>query len=80
MASRLPSDVKKVFHPIICCALSADLAAVAFGYFSRLGLDPVLGNAQEFKFSNNHEIPGNLYVRDTMIFMQSFSSMQIVTM
>ncbi|KAJ0112108.1 hypothetical protein Patl1_03617 [Pistacia atlantica] len=43
VGSWLPSDVKKVFHPIICCALSADLAAVAFGYFSRLGLDPVLG-------------------------------------
>lgn len=40
---RLPSDVKKVFHPIICCALSADLAAFAFGYFSKSGLDPVLG-------------------------------------
>lgn len=40
---RLPSNVKKVFHPIICCALSADLTAFAFGYFSKLGLDPVLG-------------------------------------
>ncbi|XP_078442074.1 plastidal glycolate/glycerate translocator 1, chloroplastic [Wolffia australiana] len=40
----LPSDAKKVFHPIICCALSADLAAVAFGYFSRSGLDAVLGD------------------------------------
>ncbi|KAJ4728548.1 plastidal glycolate/glycerate translocator 1, chloroplastic [Melia azedarach] len=44
VGSGLPSDVKKVFHPIICCALSADLAAVAFGYFSRSGLDPVLGD------------------------------------
>lgn len=40
---RLPSNVKKVFHPIICCALSADLTAFAFGYFSKSGLDPVLG-------------------------------------
>ncbi|KAL5550879.1 hypothetical protein UlMin_001055 [Ulmus minor] len=40
----LPSDIKKVFHPIICCTLSAELVAVAFGYFSRSGLDPVLGN------------------------------------
>lgn len=40
---RLPSGVKKVFHPIICCALSADLAAVAFGFLSQSGLDPVLG-------------------------------------
>ncbi|PKI49973.1 hypothetical protein CRG98_029647 [Punica granatum] len=39
----LPSGVKKVFHPIICCTLSADLAAFAFGYFSRSGLNPVLG-------------------------------------
>ncbi|GFZ08725.1 membrane protein [Actinidia rufa] len=43
VGSGLPSDVKKVFHPIICCALSADLAAFAFGYFSRSGIDPVLG-------------------------------------
>ncbi|KAK9985223.1 hypothetical protein SO802_034748 [Lithocarpus litseifolius] len=43
VGSGLPSDVKKVFHPIICCAVSADLAALAFGYFSRSGLDPVLG-------------------------------------
>lgn len=39
----LPSSVKKVFHPIICCALSAVLTAFGFGYFSKLGLDPVLG-------------------------------------
>ena len=35
--------MKKVFHPIICCTLSADLAAYAFGYLSQSGLDPVLG-------------------------------------
>ncbi|KAJ4894947.1 hypothetical protein Rs2_21741 [Raphanus sativus] len=40
----LPSSIKKVFHPIICCALSALLAALAFGYASGSGLDPVLGN------------------------------------
>ncbi|KAL3635793.1 Plastidal glycolate/glycerate translocator 1, chloroplastic [Castilleja foliolosa] len=39
----LPSGLKMIFHPIICCALSADLAAFAYGYFSRSGLDPVLG-------------------------------------
>lgn len=43
IGSWLPSDAKKVFHPIICCALSADLAAFSFGYLSRCGLDPVLG-------------------------------------
>ncbi|KAH7514823.1 plastidal glycolate/glycerate translocator 1, chloroplastic [Ziziphus jujuba] len=43
VGSLLPSNVKNVFHPIICCALSADLAAFAYGYFSKLGLDPVLG-------------------------------------
>ncbi|XP_059443082.1 plastidal glycolate/glycerate translocator 1, chloroplastic [Corylus avellana] len=43
VGSRLPSDVKKVFHPIICCAVSADLAALAFGYLSQSGLDPILG-------------------------------------
>lgn len=40
---RLPGDIKKVFHPIICCALSADLAAFAYGYLSKMGLNPVLG-------------------------------------
>ncbi|KAJ6854292.1 plastidal glycolate/glycerate translocator 1, chloroplastic [Iris pallida] len=40
----LPSNVKKVLHPIICCALSADLAALAFGYFSKSGTDAVLGD------------------------------------
>ncbi|KAK6782900.1 hypothetical protein RDI58_020696 [Solanum bulbocastanum] len=44
VGSGLPSAVKKVFHPIICCAVSADLAAIAFGYLSKSGLDPVLGD------------------------------------
>lgn len=39
----LASNVKKVLHPIICCALSAYLAALAFGYFSKTGTDAVLG-------------------------------------
>ncbi|KAK7262730.1 hypothetical protein RJT34_30310 [Clitoria ternatea] len=43
VGSRLPSNVKTVFHPIICCALSADLTALAFGYLSKSGLEPVLG-------------------------------------
>lgn len=43
VGSGLPGDVKKIFHPIICCALSADLAAFAYGYFSKMGLNPVLG-------------------------------------
>ncbi|RDY03997.1 Plastidal glycolate/glycerate translocator 1, chloroplastic, partial [Mucuna pruriens] len=43
VGSGLPSNVKKVFHPIICCALSADLTALAFGYVSKSGLEPVLG-------------------------------------
>uniref|UniRef100_A0A0D9XMX7 LrgB-like protein n=1 Tax=Leersia perrieri TaxID=77586 RepID=A0A0D9XMX7_9ORYZ len=44
LGSRLPSAARKVLHPIICCALSADLAAVAYGYLSRSGLDAVLGD------------------------------------
>ncbi|CAN1748858.1 Plastidal glycolate/glycerate translocator 1, chloroplastic [Linum perenne] len=40
----LPSGLKKVFHPIICCTLSADLAAFAYGYVSKTGLDAVLGS------------------------------------
>ncbi|GLU05326.1 hypothetical protein SLE2022_224300 [Rubroshorea leprosula] len=43
VGSRLPSDVKKVFHPIICCTLFAELAALAFGFLSQSGLDHVLG-------------------------------------
>ncbi|PIA50405.1 hypothetical protein AQUCO_01300857v1 [Aquilegia coerulea] len=39
----LPSNIKSVLHPIISCALSADLAAYAFGYFSQSGTDAVLG-------------------------------------
>ncbi|CAH8390323.1 unnamed protein product [Eruca vesicaria subsp. sativa] len=44
VGSGLPSSIKKVFHPIICCALSSVLAALAFGYASGSGLDHVLGN------------------------------------
>ncbi|XP_059275567.1 plastidal glycolate/glycerate translocator 1, chloroplastic [Lycium ferocissimum] len=44
VGSGLPSAIKKVFHPIICCAVSADLAAIAFGCLSKSGLDPVLGD------------------------------------
>ncbi|QHN80388.1 Plastidal glycolate/glycerate translocator 1 [Arachis hypogaea] len=44
VGSGLPSTVKMVFHPIICCALSADLVAYAFGYLSKSGFEPVLGH------------------------------------
>ncbi|KAJ1296082.1 hypothetical protein BS78_01G271700 [Paspalum vaginatum] len=44
VGSGLPSGVKKVLHPIISCALAADLAAVAYGYLSGCGLDAVLGD------------------------------------
>ncbi|CAD5180301.1 plastidal glycolate/glycerate translocator 1, chloroplastic [Musa acuminata AAA Group] len=43
VGSGLPSNVKKVFHPIICCAFAADVAALAYGYFSKCGIDAVLG-------------------------------------
>ncbi|KAK3037657.1 hypothetical protein RJ639_030434 [Escallonia herrerae] len=43
VGSGLPAAVKKVFHPIICCTLAADLAALAFGYLSKSGINPVLG-------------------------------------
>lgn len=39
VGSSFPPTVKKVFHPIIACAVSADLAAFAYGIFSGLGLD-----------------------------------------
>ncbi|XP_072956189.1 plastidal glycolate/glycerate translocator 1, chloroplastic-like [Typha angustifolia] len=44
VGSGLPYDVKIVFHPIICCAVSANLAAIVYGYLSRSGMDAVLGN------------------------------------
>ncbi|KAL0554508.1 hypothetical protein IC582_008430 [Cucumis melo] len=44
VGANLPGSVKTVFHPIICCAVSADLAALAFGYLSRSGLDPILAS------------------------------------
>ncbi|XP_022157839.1 plastidal glycolate/glycerate translocator 1, chloroplastic [Momordica charantia] len=44
VGSNLPGSVKTVFHPIICCAVSADLAALAFGYLSHSGLDPILAS------------------------------------
>lgn len=61
MSFRLPSDLKKVFHPIICCALSADIAALAFAYLSNSGIDPVLGTNSSCKkivewFKQNHTI------------------------
>ncbi|CAO2838067.1 unnamed protein product [Amaranthus hypochondriacus] len=43
IGSGLPSVLKMLFHPIICCALAADLAAFAFGYISKSGIEPVLG-------------------------------------
>ncbi|KAF7801473.1 plastidal glycolate/glycerate translocator 1, chloroplastic-like [Senna tora] len=43
LGSGLPSSVKMVFHPIICCTLSAELTALAFGWLSKLGLEPILG-------------------------------------
>lgn len=44
VGSGLPTNVKKIFHPIICCALSADLAAFLFGFVSKAGTDAVLGD------------------------------------
>ncbi|CAN6486520.1 unnamed protein product [Victoria cruziana] len=44
VGSGLSPAVKKVFHPIICCALSADVAAFFYGFFSGSGLEPVLGD------------------------------------
>lgn len=43
IGSQLPSGFKIVLHPIICCALSADFAAFAYGYISKSGFDHILG-------------------------------------
>ncbi|XVF52089.1 hypothetical protein PTKIN_Ptkin04bG0236900 [Pterospermum kingtungense] len=50
VGSGLPSNLKQVFHPIICCALSADLVALSFGYLSRSGFDAVLGSIEKLIF------------------------------
>ncbi|KAJ3681657.1 hypothetical protein LUZ60_014230 [Juncus effusus] len=44
VGSGLPNDIKKIFHPIICCALSADLAAVSYAYVSKSGINSVLAD------------------------------------
>ncbi|XP_066375938.1 plastidal glycolate/glycerate translocator 1, chloroplastic-like [Miscanthus floridulus] len=44
VGSGLPAGVKKVLHPVISCALSADLAAAAYAYLSGSGFDAVLGD------------------------------------
>ncbi|XP_028226954.1 plastidal glycolate/glycerate translocator 1, chloroplastic-like isoform X2 [Glycine soja] len=54
IGSRLPSSVKKVLHPIIFCAASAEVTAVVFGFLSKSGLDPVLG----YYLTNSSSDPG----------------------
>ncbi|XP_014519489.1 plastidal glycolate/glycerate translocator 1, chloroplastic [Vigna radiata var. radiata] len=54
IGSGLPSSLKKVFHPIICCAASAELAAIALGFLSKSGLDAVLG----YYVTNSSSNPG----------------------
>ncbi|BAT99709.1 hypothetical protein VIGAN_10121700 [Vigna angularis var. angularis] len=54
IGSRLPSSLKKVFHPIIFCAASAELAAIALGFLSKSGLDAVLG----YYVTNSSSNPG----------------------
>ncbi|KAE8779096.1 putative protein ywbG [Hordeum vulgare] len=44
VGSGLPSGIKTLLHPIICCALSANLSAVAYGYLSGSGMDAALGD------------------------------------
>ncbi|XP_061343063.1 plastidal glycolate/glycerate translocator 1, chloroplastic [Gastrolobium bilobum] len=54
VGSGLPSNVKMVVHPIIFCTASAELTAVAFGYLSHSGLDPVL----EYYITKSSSNPG----------------------
>lgn len=54
IGSGLPSSVKKVLHPIIFCAASAEVTAVVFGFLSKSGLDPVLG----YYLTNSSSDPG----------------------
>lgn len=43
IGSGFPPSTKKLLHPIITCALSADLAAFACGTFTGLGFESTLG-------------------------------------
>lgn len=43
LGSGFPPTAKKLLHPIITCALSADLAAFACGTFTGLGFESTLG-------------------------------------
>ncbi|KAH9299765.1 hypothetical protein KI387_031447, partial [Taxus chinensis] len=44
VGSGFPPRAKQVLHPIIACALSADLAVFAFGTFTGLGFESTLGS------------------------------------
>eukprot|EP00252_Welwitschia_mirabilis_P019630 TRINITY_DN459_c0_g1_i2.p1 TRINITY_DN459_c0_g1~~TRINITY_DN459_c0_g1_i2.p1 ORF type:complete len:489 (-),score=56.99 TRINITY_DN459_c0_g1_i2:550-2016(-) len=44
IGSGFPPTAKKLLHPIITCALSADLAAFAYGSFSGIGFKATLGS------------------------------------
>lgn len=63
----LPAQVKKVFHPIITCAVTADLAAYALGVASGKGFEKTLGVCSLPRFSEfaylmliNEELHGGL--------------------
>ncbi|KAH8940771.1 hypothetical protein BDL97_14G002300 [Sphagnum fallax] len=43
LGSRLPADAKKVLHPIISCAITANLAAIALGFATHTGFKSTLG-------------------------------------
>ncbi|CAM6126433.1 unnamed protein product [Calypogeia fissa] len=42
IGSNLPAGIKKIFHPIITCAITADVAAFVFGYVSKTGFEGAL--------------------------------------
>jgi len=42
---RLPADAKKVLHPIISCAITANLAAIALGFATHTGFKSTLGGS-----------------------------------
>ncbi|XP_002982386.2 plastidal glycolate/glycerate translocator 1, chloroplastic isoform X1 [Selaginella moellendorffii] len=43
LGSSFPADLKKVLHPIVCCAIAADLAAFLLGLFTQRGFESILG-------------------------------------
>lgn len=59
-ACSLPADAKKVLHPIITCAFTADLAAYALGLATGKGFEAALGGSSFFHALTSKSMIGQL--------------------